>query len=34
MEKDIKRLNPLLIKPMVASLIIACYYAGLFNGSF
>ncbi len=34
MEHDFTRINALYIKPVVATLIIAGYYAGLFNGPF
>jgi hypothetical protein len=32
MEHDLNRINTLIIKPVVATLIIIGYYAGLFNG--
>lgn len=34
MEQDLKRINDMIIKPMVASLIIAGYFAGMFTASF
>ncbi len=34
MEQDFKRIHVMVIKPLVASLIIAGYFAGLFNASF
>ena len=34
MEHDLKRINTMIIKPMVASLIIAGYFAGMFTVSF
>jgi hypothetical protein len=34
MEQDFKRINAMIIKPLVASLIIAGYFAGIFSVSF
>jgi hypothetical protein len=34
MEYDLKRINTMVIKPLVASLIIAGYFAGMFTASF
>lgn len=34
MEYDLKRIHTLVIKPLIATLIIAGYYAGLFNGAY
>jgi len=34
MDQDLKRFNLLVIKPTVVMLILAAYFAGLFNGSF
>ena len=32
MEHDLHRINVLFVKPVVATLIIIGYYAGMFNG--
>ena len=34
MEQDFKRINVMIIKPLVASLILAGYFAGIFTASF
>ena len=34
MEQDFKRINVMIIKPLVASLIIAGYFAGIFSVTF
>jgi len=34
MEYDLKRINLMIIKPLVAILIIAGYFAGMFTASF
>jgi hypothetical protein len=34
MEYDLRRINVMIIRPLVASLIIAGYFAGMFSASF